>query len=287
VKDVFSAFWRAAAYCVHPRVILWSLLPLLLAAGLVLGLGWLYWESAVAAVRGTLEEWSLVEALLQWLDSVGGGAFRSVVAPMVVVALAVPVIVVVSLLLVAWLMTPALVNLVAGRRFAGLQKLGGASAWWQGLAWSLGCALIALLALGLSMPLWLVPPLALLLPPLVWGWLAARVLAFDALAVHATPAERRQVLHTQRWPLLGMGIFSGLLGSAPTLLWAFGAVALMFAPFIAVLSVWLYTLLFAFASLWFAHFALAHLHALRATAAAPPAEALPVTTPTLQLLPPT
>jgi hypothetical protein len=47
-----------------------------------------------------------------------------------------------------------------------------------------------------------------------------------------------------------------------------GALALVFAPVIAVVSVWLYTLVFAFASLWFAHFSLARLQALRTAHAA-------------------
>jgi len=268
VNRVFDAFWRAAAYCVHPRVILWSLLPLVAAGALVFGLGWFFWEDAVTQVRAALEEWSLIAALLQWLESIGGGAFRSVIAPLVVVALAVPVIVVGTLLLVAWLMTPALVNLVVERRFAGLERRGGASAWWQGVLWSIGCALVALLVLCISIPLWFVPPLVLVLPPLVWGWLASRVLAFDALAAHATPGERRLVLHLERWRLLAMGVVCGLLGSAPSMVWALGALALVFAPLIAIVSVWLYTLVFAFASLWFAHFSLARLQALRAAHAA-------------------
>jgi hypothetical protein len=268
VNRVFDAFWRAAAYCVHPRVILWSLLPLVTAGALVFGLGWFFWEDAVTQVRAALEEWSLIAALLQWLESIGGGAFRSVIAPLVVVALAVPVIVVASLLLVAWLMTPALVNLVVERRFAGLERRGGASAWWQGVLWSMGCTLVALLVLCISIPLWFVPPLVLVLPPLVWGWLASRVLAFDALAAHATPGERRLVLHLERWRLLAMGVACGLLGSAPSMVWALGALALVFAPLIAVVSVWLYTLVFAFASLWFAHFSLARLQSLRAAHAA-------------------
>jgi hypothetical protein len=31
VSQLLDAFWRAAAYCLHPRVILLSLAPLLLA----------------------------------------------------------------------------------------------------------------------------------------------------------------------------------------------------------------------------------------------------------------
>jgi hypothetical protein len=276
VSPVFDAFWRAAAYCVHPRVILWSLIPLAVAGGLVFGLGWFFWEDAVGQVRSALEEWSLIEALLAWLDANGGGAFRSVLAPLVVVALAVPVVVIGSLLLVAWLMTPALVRLVATRRFGALQPLGGASAWLQGVLWSIGCALVAVLLLCITIPLWFVPPLVLVLPPLVWGWLASRVLSFDALAVHATTAERRAILHAERWPLLGMGVVSGFLGTLPSMVWALGAFTLVLAPLIALLAVWLYTLVFAFASLWFAHFTLARLQGLRpANASAAPPTALP------------
>jgi hypothetical protein len=116
MNAIFDAFWRAAAYCVHPRVILWSLLPLLVAGGLTAGLGWAYWESAVAGVRSGLEQWALIAALMQWLDSIGAQGLRALVAPLVVVALAVPVLVLLSLLLVALLMTPSGGTAAAGSR---------------------------------------------------------------------------------------------------------------------------------------------------------------------------
>jgi hypothetical protein len=271
MNDLFEAFWRAALGCLHPRVILWSLVPLLLSGGAALTLGWLFWEPAVAAVRAFLEDWALVASLLAWLEAMGGGAFRSVVAPLIVVALAVPLVVVVSLLLVAWTVTPVLVDWVAKRRFAGLERRGGAAGWWASAAWSLGCTLLALGVLVVSLPLWFVPPLAAVIPPLVWGWLAARVFSFDTLALHATTEERRLVMHEHRWTMLLMGIVCGLMGSLPSLIWALGALTLVFAPLLVLASVWLYTLVFAFASLWFAHFTLAKLHRLRQAGAAGPA----------------
>jgi len=143
---------------------------------------------------------------------------------------------------------------------------------------------VALLALVLSIPLWFVPPLVLLLPPLIWGWLTCRVMAFDVLAEHASTEERRAILREQRWPLLAIGVICGYLGAAPTLLWALGAAALIFAPLLVLVSVWLYTLVFAFAALWFAHFALAALQRLR-QAAAQAAPVAPLLPPTLEALP--
>jgi hypothetical protein len=264
MSSLADAFWRAAAYCLHPRVIVLSLAPLLIAGGLVALLGWLYWESALDAVRATLEGWALVDALLRWSEHVLGADVRTLIVPLVVVMLAVPAVVLLSLLLVAWLMTPALVSLVARRRFAGLEEKHGA-AWWQSVLWSLGAVAVALALLVVSLPLWFIPPLVLVVPPLIWGWLTCRVMAFDVLAVHADPQERRVILRAHRWPLLAIGVIAGALGAAPGALWAVGApVWLPFAPILVPLSVWLYTLVFAFSALWFAHYALAALHTLRA-----------------------
>lgn len=274
-----DAFWRAAAYCLHPRVIALSLLPLLIAAGLCVGLAYFFWESAVSAVRGTLESWLLIGSLLRWLDSMGAEGFRSVMAPLVVIALAVPVVLMLSLLLVATMMTPSMVSLVAERRFLQLERKRGAG-FVQSALWSLGCSLAALLMVLASMPLWLVPPLVLVLPPLIWGWLSYRVFAFDVLAEHASTEERRTLMRQHRLPLLAMGVISGYLGAAPSLIWALSMMAVVLAPFMVLLTIWLYTLVFAFSSLWFAHYCLGALAELRlaqtaAASVAAPSSALP------------
>jgi hypothetical protein len=276
MKELIDSFWRAAAYCLHPKVILLSLLPLLFSVAAVLGLGWLYWERAVAGVRASLEQWSLVLSFLQWLDSIGAAGFNAVLAPLIVVVLAVPVIVVASLLLVAWLMTPSLVNLVAARRFATLERKRGAG-WFGATLWSIGYMVLALLLLVLSLPLWFIPPLVLVLPPLIWGWLTYKVMSFDVLAEHASTDERKQLMRDHHWPMLAIGIITGYLGAAPSLLWAVSAATLVLAPLLVVVSVWLYTLVFAFAALWFAHYALAALQRLRRRAAVEsPADPVPL-----------
>ena len=269
---MFDSFWRALLTCMNPRVLLWSLLPLFVAGASVAVLGWAYWEPALDAVRSALDGWSLSADVYQWLHSVGAPGLRSVVAPMVVVALTVPVVLLGTLLLVAALAAPAVVRLVAARRFPDLQALQGAH-WMQGLLWSLACTAAALVALLLSVPLWLVPPLVVVLPPLIWGWLTCRVLSFDVLAQHASAPERRIILRGQRWRLLAMGVACGYLGALPSLIWAAGSAALILAPLLALVAVWLYTVVFVFAACWFAHFCLAELQRLRLASASTPASA--------------
>ena len=264
---LLDSFWRAVAYCLHPRVILMSLLPLLILVALSLGLGHFYWDAAVDWVRVSLDANTWAVHLWGWLDSLGAGQVKAVLPPLVVIFAVTPVLVVLSLLLVAVFMMPTLLNLVASRRFPQLERRHGGSLL-TGLLWSLGSSMLALIAMVISLPLWLIPPLILILPPLIWGWLTYRVMAYDALAEHASKDERRQILKAHRAWLLGMGILTGYLGAAPSVLWA--SVALFAAAFVilAPLAIWIYTLVFAFSSLWFSHYCLAALQQMRAQQAA-------------------
>ena len=260
---LFDSFWRAVAYCVHPRVMALSVLPLLLMAGLAAALHYFYWDSAVEFVRTTLQTTPWLDNVWQWLRGWGVNTdVPTLVAPLLLIVALTPIVVMLALLVIGLLMTPALVSLVAARRFAALERKKGGS-FLLSLGWMLGSTTLALLALVLSVPLWLIPPLVLLLPPLIWGWLTYRVMAFDALAEHADKHERRILLERHRWSLLFIGIVSGYLGAAPGIVWASGVV--FAAAFIVLIPIalWIYTLVFAFSSLWFAHFALAALQQLR------------------------
>ncbi|MEX8495466.1 EI24 domain-containing protein [Sphaerotilus sp.] len=262
MSKVLDAFWRALGYCLLPRVIFLSLLPVLLLGSLAFGLAWFFWDPAVEGVRQFMVDTPLLAPVTAWIDRFTGGAFRSVIGPLVVVVLTVPVLIVASLLLVSTFMGSTVVTLVARRRFETLERRHGGR-WWQALWWSLGSTALALAVMVISLPLWVIPPLALLVPPLVWGWLTYRVMVYDALADHATHEERLAVMRRHRMPLLVIGIFSGYLGAAPSLIWAMGALALPMMPLLIPVFVWLYTLVFVLASLWFTHYSLAALDALR------------------------
>jgi hypothetical protein len=277
MNAVFDAFWRSVAYCLHPRVIGLSLLPLVLMVGMIAGLGYFFLDTALAAVQGLLESSDLLNSMWAWLESVGVGRLKTVLVPLLVIAGATPLIVIACLLVVATLMTPLMVRLVTRRRFPLLARSGGAS-YLVSVVWALGSSLMAIAAMVLSLPLWLIPPLVLVLPPLIWGWLAYRVMAFDALADHASSEERHAIFRRHRLWLLGMGVITGYMGAGPSLIWSLGFFAMAMAPVLVMISVWLYTLIFAFSSLWFSHYCLSALQQLRrerAEQAVPPPEPLP------------
>ena len=278
MRLLLDSFWRAAAYCLRPKVMLLSLLPLVVMGGLAFGLGYLYWDRSVQGMRHLLDASALLASLWSWLQGWGLGDVASVVAPLMVVLAVAPLLVVVSLLMVAVFMTPALVALVARRRFPALERKKGGS-FLASVAWSLGSTLLALVALVVSVPLWLVPPLVLVLPPLIWGWLTYRVMAFDALADHASKEERQELLRRHRSSLLSIGIVTGYLGAAPSIVWASGVIFAAAFFILAPLAIWIYTLVFAFSALWFTHYCLAALQSLRSeTVSTPSAHPAPAST---------
>jgi hypothetical protein len=259
---VLDAFVRSLVYCLHPRVIGWSLLPFVLMVGIVSLLGYWYLDGVLAGVTQVLEAMNWLQVLWGWLESVGAGKLKTVLVPLVVIVLLTPVVLMASLFLVALLAAPWLVRWVASRRFPNLERAGGTS-YLASVAWALMSIGGALLALAVTSPLWFIPPLVLVLPPLIWGWLTYRVMAFDALAGHASADERREIFHRHRWALLFMGVWAGYLGAAPSMIWSLGFMAVAMAPFLVPLSIWLYTLVFVFSALWFAHFCLGALQRLR------------------------
>jgi hypothetical protein len=280
---LFDSFWRALAYCLHPRVLGLSLLPLLVTGVITLGLSMIFWEPALAAVHAMLQSWSIVDTVLQWMSQMLGTGFRALFEQIIVVALAIPVIVAFVLVLVGLWSTPAAVAMVSRRRFAGLERRHGGS-WWKGLGFSLGCTVAALFMVLVTLPLWLVPPLALILPPLIWGWLTAKVMGFDALAEHATAAERAAILHAHRWPMLLMGIVVGFLCGVPSLVWTVSPLLLLAAPFVMIVCVWMYTMIFTFSALWFTHYALSALELLRVAEARAAAARAPAAAPAIEAL---
>ncbi len=258
----FDSFWRALAYTLHLRVMLLSLLPLVLLMVVAWGWGYFYWEPAVSWVRDGLEGWPLLQKIWGWAVALGAARISAAMAPLIVIFAITPLLILLSLLAVSLMMGPALVGMVAQRRFRGMTRQHGGSVL-ASLGWTLGSTLIAGVLMLLSMPLWWIPPLIFVLPPLIWGRLTYRVMAFDALAVHASRDERQELLRRHRLWLLLMGVLSGFMGAAPSLVWASGA--LFAAAFVVLVpvAIWIYAVVFAFTALWFIHFGLAALQDLR------------------------
>jgi hypothetical protein len=267
MRLLLDSLRRAVGNCFLPRVLLLSLLPLLIAGAAELVWTRLFWEENVRGAREILTAIPGMAQAIGWVAEHVSEAFPSVVYAIVIIFLATPVFVAIALVLGALWMTPAAAALVSRRRFPGLERRHGGS-WIAGFARSMWHTLVALALSLVTLPLWIIPPLAIVLPTLIWGRATTRIMAYDGLAEHATPQEREAIVRAHAWPLLMIGMATGLLSSTPTLLWVISVPAAILFPIVMVGVTWIYTMIFAFSALWFTHYLLAALAALRAAEAA-------------------
>ena len=277
MRSVFIAFGKALLSQLHFRMLILTILPFVLAI----------------VVWGVLL-WLGLQPLIDWLQAwfAGNGIFRTVgdllghfgmdtlkvlLVPLAAMWILLPLMILTALVFVGALAMPAIVRHVSDRHYPGLEKRHGGS--FAGSLWiSLASFIVFAVLWLLTLPLNLVPPLIFIVQPALWGWLTYRVMAYDALAEHASPRERKEIMSRHRWPLLLIGAIAGAMGAAPTLLWLGGAMAVVLFPLLAGVSIWLYVLVFTFSGLWFQHYCLEALARLRA----PGQEALPGGAPRLK-----
>jgi Etoposide-induced protein 2.4 (EI24) len=273
MNDLLRSFVRALANAFHPRMLWLTFMPFAVATVAWGAILWFSWQTLTGAARNWLDGWALTSAMYRLFDSIGFSSLHAVIAPFFIVIMAIPLIVVTILLLIATLSMPAVIKLLTRRQYAALEIRHGGS-WYGSLGHSVITTVVCLVLLVVTLPLWLIPPFFAIIPPVLWGWLTYRVMTYDALALHASAQERRAIVRRARWPLFGIGVISGLLGSLPTMLWAWSVWLLPLFPVVAAATIWIYAFILVFSALWFAHYCLHALERLRietaAAAAAPP-----------------
>ncbi|HVL76102.1 MAG TPA: EI24 domain-containing protein [Noviherbaspirillum sp.] len=262
MRPILIAFGRAVLSQLHLRMLLLTILPFLLSIAIWGVLLWLFLEPMVDWLHAWFSEtghFATAGGVLEWM---GLGALKTLVVPLIAMWVLLPLMVLTALLCVGVFAMPVIVGHVSRRHFPELEKRRGGS--FLGSIW-VGASSFLLFALlwVLTLPLTLIPPLTFIIQPLLWGWLTYRVIAYDALAEHASKEEHAWLMRVHRWPLLAIGAIAGAMGAAPAMLWLGGALLILF-PVLAAGAIWLYVLVFVFSGLWFQHYCLQALATYRA-----------------------
>jgi hypothetical protein len=263
MQQVFKSFGLALVGVMHPKMLWLSLRPFLIVSVFWGTLIWLTWTPALEMLSTFLTASIFTSWIADGLIWAGFESARAWIAPLFFVMLLIPLISITLLVFIALTTVPTVVKVVA-RQFAykDIAKKKGGSLFGS-FFYTLWSALICLALVMLTLPVWWIPPLVAVLPPLLWGWLTMRLMSYDVLTLHATAEERDILLQQRRWPLLAMGIFSGMLGAVPTFFWATSVLALVLFPIVSFVALWIYSLIFVFAALWFTHYLLEALKELR------------------------
>lgn len=263
MSDLIRSLGLALVGTMHPKMLWLSFRPFLIVSifwGVVI---WLIWSPALEMLRTFLTASIFTSWIQSGLEYVGFDEARAWIAPLFLVILLIPIIAISLLVFIAFSTVPAVVDSVVKQKaYEGIMRIKGGS-FIGSFFYTLWSALICLALVMLTLPVWWIPPLFAILPPLLWGWLTMRLMAYDVLLDHATPDERNQLLEEHRWTLLGMGVVAGMIGAVPTFFWATSVLALVLFPFVSFVALWIYSLIFIFSALWFSHFLLHALKQLR------------------------
>ena len=206
--EVMLALRRSVSTLGRARVWLYLLAPAIVAVIAMIGLSVAVLERLVAAL--------IEQPPLDWVVAWGAFWLAKLLAALGGWLLILSASYLVALLLTAIVVLPLLLNHLSAVDYPDLARQGSdsliASAWN-----SVAAALLFVVGWLLTLPLWLIPGVALLLPLFWMAWLNRRTFAFDALAAHATPDEWRELRRAQAFPLLLLGLVMALLAHVPFL----------------------------------------------------------------------
>jgi CysZ protein len=230
ISDLFPAFGRAARDLFSPSIFWRIAWPPVAALCLCITLGVWVWTDAIG----------LIEPMLPTIPWNGWAWITQWAAGFLLVAGLLGVFYFISVLLVALVVLPSLINYVAARDYAELGRR-GERVFIGSLLTTLGAMMIFLVGGLMSLPFLLIPGAVLVIPLLWTAWMNQRTFRFDALADHASRAELAQLIGGGR-----SGFFIAGLGCA----------ALAHIPLVNLLVP-------GFTALVFVHLGLSRLRALR------------------------
>ncbi len=212
-----TAFLRAIASQLHPKMLALLLVPFAVAV--------VFWAVVALLVWDPLIEWLRVQffegpGVANWIygqaERFGLEGLRGVVTAAVGLMLIVPLMFVTALLIIALFSMPAVNRHLGAGPYRDVERRGS----WSLVAnlWNAVVAtLVFLVGYLVTLPLWLIPPLGFIVPWLWWGWLTARLMRFDSLVEHADPGERAATISGQRRPYFLLGMMVTALNYIPPL----------------------------------------------------------------------
>jgi CysZ protein len=210
MQAIFDALRLALRDMLQPRVISLIVWAVLLSVGLWTILLFLFWHPLL----GGLQDWfaSLIAAAnyFNWNLSWLGNALSI----FLLFALLILFINVTAVLITSVFAMPILLRHIGARDYADIEIRRGGTLWG-----SVKNALIAVAVFTplwlITLPLWLIPPLAIVVPLILSAYLNQRLFRYDALADHASAEEYKAMVKNHRGSLWLLGLLVALVQFIP------------------------------------------------------------------------
>ncbi len=202
---IAAALARAFALLADRRIVMLLVVPVGAAIVLWIALAIAFWTPLAAAIAALVGEW-VHDGAFAWLGAAAGNltAFVVLTAASGLLALAA----------IAVFAGPVFTRAVEARYHPTLERKAGGTV--------VGSLVNAVVAIAVFVPLWclalplaFLPPIGIAATLLLNAWLNQRLFRYDALAEHASAAERAQVIALARGRFFGLGLVLAPLSFVP------------------------------------------------------------------------
>jgi CysZ protein len=206
MPDVMLALGRSIASLARLRVWLYLLTPALVALVGLVALSVFALQQLIAAL--------IEQPPLDWVVAWGALWLAKILAALGGWLLILSASYLLATLLTAIVVLPLLLDFLAATDYSDVDRRGSdniVSSTWN----SLWAAVLFVAGWIVTLPLWLLPGFALILPFFWMAWLNRRTFSYDVLAAHASPDEWRELRRRHAWPLFALGLLMALLAHVP------------------------------------------------------------------------
>ena len=216
MNDIARALGRALVSQFHPRMLWLAVWPFLVALVVWGLLGVVFRAPAIAWLMDVTSASFLGVWVDHGMSMFGFDGGLSLIVGIVYIGLLFAAMVLTALLIIATIAMPTVVAHVGGRDYPALVRRTGGS-YWGSLGNALWVSVVFVIGFVITIPLWLIAPLALLVPLAWWGWATSRMFRYDALVAHADGEERATLFARHGRAFFAIGTIVSLLNFVPPL----------------------------------------------------------------------
>lgn len=208
------AFRRALISQAHPKMIAALFMPFVIALLGAIVLLWAFWSPLTGWLDMQISQWEVVNQFDQWLLAIGLFSFKVYLIPIMAAGILLPLAGILGLVIAAVFVMPIVLRHIERRDYKGVRRQGqhavAIGAWNAVLVGT-----VFVFGWLVTMPLWLFPPLALILPVFWWAFAFSRIMRVDALVEHANGQERRLLWRRHNVQYWVMGLLLSIINLFP------------------------------------------------------------------------
>ena len=212
MQDIVDALGRGFKSLLTPKMLALTLWPMLLALLFWGGLAWLFWDQWASGLADLAQQSGIESRLMQW----GFVWLAHWLVVALLLSLLLPAVYVSSLVFTSVFAMPVMLKFLVARDYPNLEMKHGGT--FMGSAWNSLIVVVVYLVLWIvTLPLWLIPFGALIMPILLSAYLNQRLFCYDALMDHASREEFKQIQMRKQGGLFGLGAILGFAHYIPIL----------------------------------------------------------------------